>query len=257
MHDRQSTVQRELAEYRLSLRLKTVDVGRVRIVQLKAECRKLRIADDDLEIFVIVVERIYLRAQMPREGGVLPASLVVRQLLSIKRRRSAQTHWNIQTARAKTGRNESVKKVVRIDGPVQGDLARRIRIFLRLLISQRQTVLLYLHMVGSLGVGVACADLELQAARQLKAHLTEAGDRRGRIGALQAVLGELAARRSTNQEIIVRDEIQIVVVCIGSEYPSKKTMVRRDDVELLGPECFPDIVRKISVSDVSTVQISL
>ena len=56
VHDGRSGVQGELSEHGLSLRLETVDMGRVRIVQLEAECRKLRIADDDLEILVVVVE---------------------------------------------------------------------------------------------------------------------------------------------------------------------------------------------------------
>src|SRR6202034_1200409 len=87
MHYGQSAVQGELAEYRLSLRLKTIDVRRVRIVQLETEGRKCRIAHGDLEIFVIVIEGIDLRAQMSIEGAVLPAHFVVRLLLRAKRLR--------------------------------------------------------------------------------------------------------------------------------------------------------------------------
>src|SRR6202020_2945809 len=101
MHDGQSAVDRKLAENRLLLRLESVDMRRIRIVELEAECRKLRIADRDLDVLVVVVEAVDLRAQMSLEGCVFPAKLVAGQLLCTKRRRRTQAHRNIQAAGSK------------------------------------------------------------------------------------------------------------------------------------------------------------
>src|ERR1700743_1866901 len=112
-------------------------------------------------------------------------------------------------------------------------------------------------MIGGFCIGVATADLQLQPARELKAHLTEGGDGRGRIGPLQAVFGGWVSGRRADQKIVVRYESQFVVVCIGTEDPVKKALVVRYDVEVLRPERLPAIVGKVAVANVGAVQIGL
>src|SRR4029077_9783803 len=85
MHDRRSEIERERPKSRLRLRLEAVQMGRVRVVQLKAEYRQRGIAHGDLKIPVDVVEAIDLRAQMAIETRCLPTELVIRQFFGPER----------------------------------------------------------------------------------------------------------------------------------------------------------------------------
>ena len=62
-------VEGEPRERGLGLRLDTVDLGRVRVVEFEAEGRKLRVADDDLEVAIVVVKAVDLRAEVAVEAG--------------------------------------------------------------------------------------------------------------------------------------------------------------------------------------------
>ena len=75
----------------------------IRVVQLEAEHRQLRVANNDLEILVDIVKPVDLRAQMPIKAAQLPAQLVVQQLLRTKRRRRAEAHRDVKAAGPKTG----------------------------------------------------------------------------------------------------------------------------------------------------------
>src|SRR5437762_1497758 len=55
VHQRDAEIEREMAEMESGLRLRAVDLRRVGYVELDAKHRKGRIADDDLEVAVIVV----------------------------------------------------------------------------------------------------------------------------------------------------------------------------------------------------------
>src|SRR5580698_4169446 len=60
----EAAVNGKLAENRLFLRLESIDMRRIWIVQFETKGGKLRIADDDLEILVVVIESVDLTAQM-------------------------------------------------------------------------------------------------------------------------------------------------------------------------------------------------
>src|ERR1700729_4015188 len=203
----------------------------IRIVDLEAEGRKSRIADDDLEVLVDVVKTVDLRAQMPIETGVLPAQFIVRQLLGTECRGSTQAHRDIQTTGPEARGDEAVEEIILIEGVVQRDLAGGVHVFLRLVISQRQSVLHDLDVVGGLGSRVARSDLQLKSLCKLKTQLTEAGERRHRVGTLKRVLGCRTSRRLPDYELIRGKEIISVPVRIASEYPGHESLVGRNDVE--------------------------
>ncbi len=119
MHDGGSAIEGELPEHGLRLRLEAVDMSGVRIVQLEAERGQRGIAHCDLEILVQIVEGVDLRTQMSSEAGRLPAELEIRHLLLIERLGRTETDRYIETAGTKSGGDERVEEVVRIDVPVE------------------------------------------------------------------------------------------------------------------------------------------
>src|SRR5690606_15482470 len=84
-HPAQAGIDGERTEHRFELRLETVDFGRIRVVELESEYGDVGVADGDLEILVLVVEGVDLRAQIAAEPTRFPADLVVRDLLRVER----------------------------------------------------------------------------------------------------------------------------------------------------------------------------
>src|ERR1700733_3785725 len=103
MHDGGAGVQREMSEGGLSLCLETVQMRRIGIVQLETEGRHCGKTDNDLEIFVDVIEGIDLRTQATVKGSCLVSHFVVRQFLRTKCRRGSQTDGNVQATGPKSG----------------------------------------------------------------------------------------------------------------------------------------------------------
>ncbi len=113
-------------------------------------------------------------------------------------------------------------------------------------------------MVGGLVGGIAAADLQLPARRQLETQLPETGEGGHRIGTLQQVFrGETRARIVAYDELIGWRERGFVAVRVGTGDPGQKALVGRDDVEFLGPEGLIDRVREPGGTDGRAIQVRL
>ncbi len=105
--------------------------------------------------------------------------------------------------------------------------------------------------VGRRPLRVAEPTLQLQAGRQVDADLPEGRQGVGGVHALQ-VLVEAAGR---NPDVEDGREVVIVVVEVAAQDPGHRLVVRRDDVELLGPEglvhaLVDDVVRRRQIGPV-------
>src|SRR4026208_2267676 len=250
VHPGEPGVERELPECGFELRFEAVNRRGIRHVQLEAEDRNRRETDDDLELLVIVVVGIELRADVAIRPPCLPADLVVRHQLLVERRGQAETDGDVQTARPETGRDERVQEVVRIDGPVQRDLAGGVRVLGLLVLHERQAELIDQDVIAGVSLGIARTKLQLERVCEPERELTEHGR-----GMLRIRPFELVASRRADDVELARQEVVLVVLIVGAEYPREASHVGRDQVELLRVDGLVDLVAEQAVADAGAVQV--
>ena len=249
-------IEREAAEMEFGLGLKSVDLGLVLDVELDPERGERRIADDDLEVFVIVIEAADGGADVPvREVG-FPAGLEGCDLLGLERGGQAQTDRQVEAARAEAGGHEAVEEVIGAGLPAERHLVGKIVRLGGLLGEDGSAVLNDIDMVGRLAVGVAAAHLELEFGSDVEAELAEHGERTRGVGALQRVNEKRLERIAGRQRIVgVDDElIRLLEVVLvphrgAAEQPGEALVVGRDQVDLLRGLPFVHVVEEIPVPD--------
>ena len=167
-------VERATRRTRLGLRFEAVDLGRVGHVELEAEGRERRIADDDLEVRVVVVEAVSCVRRWPSEASRLPADLVARYLFRVERRGNAEADRDVQAARAEAGGDEGIEEVVVVDWSSSARPCRRsCRTWPSDLVTIGSAVLDDVDVVGGARCRCSARRLELEAVGEVEADLAE------------------------------------------------------------------------------------